>query len=114
VTRGIGLLLAVCSLGIVGALMTMQGKSQGPTSAAITSAESQAIATGSQAVFQPVDQVLQVDASQTGTYVGAQLPPGTGVTLKQASTSSYCLEANLSGTLVHEYGPGGTPAVGGC
>ena len=94
--------------------MTAQSKSQGPTSATINHAESQAVATAAPAVFQPVDQVLQVDAAQTGTYVGAQLPAGTGVTLTQASTTSYCLEANLSGTLVHEYGPGGTPAVGPC
>jgi hypothetical protein len=108
------MLLAVCSLAIVGALMTMQGKSNGPTSAAVTNAESQAVATASASVFQPVDQVLQLDRTQTGTYVGAQLPAGTGVIVKQASTSSYCLEANLSGTLVHEYGPGGTPANGPC
>ena len=108
------MLLAICSLGIVGALMTMQGKSQGPTSAAITNAESQAVATASQAVFQPVDQVLQVDEAQTGTYVGAQLPAGTGVTMAQVSTTSYCLQADLSGNVVHEDGPGGTPAVGPC
>jgi len=108
------LVLALISLAIVGGLMAMQSKNQGPTSATANQAESQAVATAASAVFQPVDQVLQVDAAQTGTYAGAQLPAGTGVTLTQASTTSYCLEANLSGTLVHEYGPGGSPAVGRC
>jgi hypothetical protein len=114
VTRGLGLLLAVISLAIMGALMLQQGGTQGSTSAAATEAESQAIATGSSAVFSPVDQMLQVDVSQTGTYVGAELPVGSGVTLAQATATSYCLEADLSGTVVHENGPGGSPAVGHC
>ena len=107
------MLLAVISLGVTGALMLSQGASQGPTSAA-TQAESQAIATGAAAVFSPVDQLLQVDLSQTGTYVNAELPVGSGVTLAHATATSYCLEADLSGTVVHENGPGGSPAVGHC
>lgn len=107
-------MLALISLAIVGGLMAMQSKSQGPTSAAVNQAESQAVATAASAVFSPVDQVLQVAASQSGTYVGAELPVGSGVTLARATPTSYCLEANLSGTLVFENGPGGTPAVGHC
>jgi hypothetical protein len=114
VTRGLGLVAVLISLVLVGVLMAKQSKSAGPTSATVNHAESQAVSTAALAVFQPVDQVLQVDASQTGTYVGAQLPPGTGVTLARATTSSYCLDATLSGTPVHENGPGGTPALGHC
>jgi hypothetical protein len=114
VTRGLGLLLAVISLAVTGVLMLQQGSKQGPTSAAATQAESQAIATGAAAVFSPVDQLLQVDLSQAGTYVNAELPVGSGVTLAQATATSYCLEADLSGTVVHENGPGGSPAVGHC
>jgi hypothetical protein len=114
VTRGLGLILALISLAIVGVLMTAQSKSQGPTPAKINQAESQAVATAAVAVFQPVDQMLQVDASQNGTYVGAELPVGSGVTLTRPTTVSYCLQANLSGTLVFENGPGGSPAVGHC
>jgi len=106
--------LALISLAIVGGLMAMQSKSQGPTSAAVDQAESQAVATGAAAVFQPVDQMLQVAASQSGTYVGAELPVGSGVTLARATTVSYCLQANLNGTPVFENGPGGTPAAGHC
>ena len=107
-------MLALISLAIVGGLMAMQSKSQGPTSAAVDQAESQAVATGAAAVFQPVDQMLQVAASQSGTYVGAELPVGSGVTLARATTVSYCLQANLNGTPVFENGPGGTPAAGHC
>jgi hypothetical protein len=114
VTRGFGLVLALISLAIVGGLMAMQSKSQGPTSAAVDQAESQAVANGAAAVFQPVDQMLQVAASQSGTYVGAELPVGSGVTLARATTVSYCLQASLNGTPVFENGPGGTPAVGHC
>jgi hypothetical protein len=114
VTRGIGLILALVSLATVGALMTMQGKSDGPTSTAVSQAESQAVATAAASVFQPVDQMLQVDEAQTGTYVGAELPVGSGVTLARATPTSYCLAADLSGTPVYENGPGGSPAVGHC
>jgi hypothetical protein len=58
--------------------------------------------------------VLQVAASQSGTYAGAELPVGSGVTLARATASSYCLEASLNGTPVYENGPGGAPAVGHC
>jgi hypothetical protein len=114
VTRGMGLVLALLSLATVGGLLAVQGKNQGPTSAAVTQAESQAIATAASAIFSPVDQVLQVDDAQAGTYVGAELPVGSGVTLARATSTSYCLEANLSGTPVHESGPGGAPALGPC
>jgi hypothetical protein len=109
-----GLILAVLSLATVGGLLAAQGKNQGPASAAVTQAESQAVATAASAVFSPVDQVLQVDDSQTGTYVGAELPVGSGVTLARATATSYCLEADLNGTPVHENGPGGAPTLGRC
>src|SRR5206468_6294756 len=109
VTRGLGLLLAVISLAITGGLMMMQGTNQGPTAPAVTQAESEAVATAASAVFSPVDQMLQVDVSQTGTYLGAELPVGSRVTLVRATATSYCLEAELSGTPVHENGPGRTP-----
>jgi hypothetical protein len=109
-----GLLLTLLSLATVGGVLASQGKNQGPTSAAVSQEESQAIATAASAVFSPVDQLLTVDVSQTGTYVGAELPVGSGVTLTHATATSYCLDAMLSGTPVHENGPGGSPATGPC
>ena len=107
-------MLVLISLVTTGGLLLAQGKSEGPTSAPVTQEETQAVATAASAVFSPVDQVLQLDDSQTGTYVGADLPVGSGVTPVRATATSYCLEADLSGTPVHETGPGGTPAVGPC
>ena len=102
------------SLAIVGGLFAMQNKSQGPTAAAVTQDESQALAAAASQTFAQVDQVLQADYAQAGTYVGAQLPVGSGVTVAQATATSYCLETNLTGTLLHENGPGGSPGAGPC
>jgi hypothetical protein len=88
VTRGFGLVLALISLAIVGGLMAMQSNSQGPTSAAVVQAESQAVATAAASVFSPVDQVLQVAASQSGSYAGAVLSVGSGVTLARETGAS--------------------------
>jgi hypothetical protein len=106
--------LALISLAVVGGLVAMQSKSQGPAAPAVTQAETQAVAAATAETFAQVDQVLQADYLQAGTYVGAQLPVGSGVTLATATATSYCLETNLSGTLVHEDGPAGSPAAGAC
>jgi len=76
--------------------------------------ESQALAAATSQTFAQVAEVLQADYVQAGTYLGAQLPVGSGVTLVQATATTYCLETNVSGTLVHEHGPGGTPGAGAC
>lgn len=107
-------MLVLLSLAVVGGLVAMQNKAQGPTSAAVTQDESQALAAAASVNFSQVDQVLQADYAQDGTYVGAQLPVGSGVTVAKATQTSYCLETNVSGTLVHENGPGGSPAAGPC
>jgi hypothetical protein len=114
VTRGLGLIVVLISLGVSGVLFSMQSSSQGPAAAAVTQDESQAIAVAAASIFAQVTQVLQVDYAEAGTYVGAQLPTGSGVTLAQATGTAYCLQANVNGTLVHETGPGGSPALGPC
>jgi hypothetical protein len=102
------------SLAVVGGLVAMQSKTQGPTAAAVTQAESQALGAAASTSFSQVAQVLQADYAQAGTYVGAQLPVDSGVTLAQSTATSYCLETTVTGTLVHENGPGGSPAAGAC
>lgn len=109
-----GLLLFVISLAIVGGLFAMQSKSQGPAAPQIQQDESQAIATASTQTFGQVVPVLQADFAQNGTYVGAELPVGSQVTLAQATTTSYCLQSTVNGTIVHESGPGGSPVAGAC
>jgi hypothetical protein len=106
--------LVLISLAVVGGLFAMQTKSQGPSAAAVTQAETQALAAAASETFAQVDQVLQADYMQAGTYVGAQLPIGSGITVSRATATSYCLETSVNGTLVHEDGPGGSPAVGAC
>ncbi len=107
-------MLALVSLAIVGGMFALQSKTQGPTAAAVTQEESQAIAASAATAFAQVDPVLQADFAQNATYVGAQLPLGSGVTLALATATTYCIETNLNGTLVHENGPGGSPVVGAC
>jgi hypothetical protein len=106
--------LVLLSLAVVGGLVAMQNKAQGPTSAAVTQDEAQALAAAASMNFSQVEQVLQADYAQDGTYVGAQLPVGSGVTVAKATQTSYCLVTNVSGTLVHENGPGGSPVAGPC
>lgn len=112
--RGVGLVVLLISLVLVGVLTMNQGKSQGPTSAAATQDEQLALSTAAQSLFSQVTQTLDGEYAQTGTYVGAQLPPGSGVVLAQATPTSYCLTANITGTVMHETGPGGSPVTGPC
>jgi Tfp pilus assembly protein PilV len=109
-----GLVLVLISLAVVGALVAMQSKSEGPTAAAVTQQEAQALVAASAQNFAQVGEALQAAYAESGTYVGAQLPVGSGVTLAQATATSYCLETSASGTLVHETGPGGSPVAGRC
>jgi hypothetical protein len=112
--RVVGLIGMLITLAVVAALFVTQSKSQGPTSAAATQEEALARTTAAAAMFSPIDQILQVDYAQSGTYAGAQLPEGSGVTVAQATSASYCLSANVDGTPMHETGPGGSPATGPC
>ena len=54
--------------------------------------------------------VLRAYFEQNRTYVGATLPPGSGVVLASADATSYCLQAGNE----HEVGPGGKPQPGPC
>ncbi len=113
-TRTIGAVALLISLAIGGWLFALQSKNQGPTAPAVTQAESQAVVATAAADFAQVTEVLQGQYAQAGTYAGAQLPVGSGVTLALASTTSYCLQADVNGELVHQAGPGGVPALGPC
>jgi hypothetical protein len=100
------LLVAVC-LGLY--LASQDAKSSAPTPAD-QQAISQAQSVGAQADFGQVTPALQAYFDQNQTYVGATLPPGSGVTLVTAGASSYCLQTGNE----HEAGPGGTPQPGPC
>jgi hypothetical protein len=57
---------------------------------------------------------MQAWFTENGTYAGATLPPGTGVTLVRADAGSYCLQADVGGAQEHEVGPQGQPQAGPC
>lgn len=100
------LLIAVC-VGLY--LATQDAKSSAPTPAD-QQAISQAQSVGAEADFGQVVPVLQAYFDQNQTYVGATLPPGSGVALVTATASAYCLETGNE----HEDGPGGQPQPGPC
>lgn len=102
---------ALCVVVLFGIyLYSQDAKSSGPTSAAgqqaITQAQSAVAATN----FAQADAAMQAFYDQSGTYVGATLPPGSGAVLARADSVSYCLQAGG----VHEDGPGGQPQPGAC
>ena len=79
-----GLLIAIA----IGAwLFALQSKSEGPSSQAATQAETQALVASAGEDFSQVTEVLQGQLAQTGSYAGAQLPLGSGVTLATASAT---------------------------
>ena len=104
---GIPALLVAVVIGLY--LVTQDAKSSAPTPAD-QQAISQAQSVGAAADFGQVVPVLQAYFDQNHTYVGATLPPGSGVTLVTAGATSYCLQTGNE----HEAGPGGTPQPGPC
>jgi hypothetical protein len=114
VSRSFGMIVVLLALALVGGLFAMLNESNGPSAAAVTQEEAQASAAAASAIFQQVTPVLQADYAQSGTYVGAELPLGSGVTLAQATATTYCFETTVNGAVVHEAGPGGSPADGPC
>jgi len=107
-------ILALPSLLVVvlvgGYLYTHDMRSNGPTSVSgqqeIAQAQSAVAATN----FSQAATAMQAFYVQKVTYVGATLPPGTGVVLVRADATSYCLQAGDE----HEDGPGGQPEPGAC
>jgi hypothetical protein len=98
------------ALAVGGYLMTKQMQSNGPTSPpvqqAITLAQGAVAATN----FSGANAAMQAFFAQSGSYAGATLPPGSGVILVRADTSSYCLQSGTE----HDSGPGGSAQPGPC
>jgi hypothetical protein len=95
----------------LGAYLSMQQmRSNGPTSPSGQQQIAQAQSAGAGVDFNQVVPTLQAYFDENQTYVGATLPPGSGVTLVSADATSYCLQSGNE----HEIGPGGTPQPGSC
>ena len=113
-SRTLGLPLLLVALLVGGYLFVAQNKSNGPSSPVVTQAESQAESFTAGTNFQAADQVLQGWYAENGTYAGATMAPGSGVTLVRADATSYCIESVAGTTVEHETGPGGQPQPGSC
>jgi len=100
---------------VVGAfLFVSQMHSQGPTSPAVTQAETQAEANVASTNFSAANEVLQANFAANGTYAGTQIDGSYGVTLVRADATSYCLQGGTGTAVEHEAGPNGAPAPGPC
>jgi hypothetical protein len=110
-TRYLGIASLLVVLVIGGYLMSQQMGSGGssstpPAQQIVTQAQSAVAATN----FGQADASMAAALAETGTYVGAVLPPGSGVSLVDATATSYCLQAGDE----HEDGPGGSVQPGAC
>jgi hypothetical protein len=114
VGRTLGLPLLLVALVVGGYLFVQQSKTQGPTAPAVTQAEQQAQAAVAGTAFQGADQELQAWYAANGTYAGATLSPGAGVTLVRADASSFCLQAGSGTAVEHQDGPSGQAQTGPC
>jgi hypothetical protein len=112
VTRSLGLVVLVLTLGIGGYLFSQQAKTEGPTSTTFQQDESQAVVAGAATSFQAAAPTLEAYYAANGTYVGAALPPSYGVSVVRADASSFCLQS--ADGQAHEVGPNGTPSAGPC
>jgi hypothetical protein len=112
--RAFGLPLLLAALAVGGYLFLRQVQTDGPTSPTGTQMVTQADSTVAGANFASATPALQAWFTEHGTYVGATLPPGTGVALVRADGTGYCLQAGVGGTQEHELGPQGAPQPGPC
>jgi hypothetical protein len=114
-TRVIGLPALLVALVIGGYLYTKNAQTNGPTSPQMSQAIDQAQSAAAGTDFRQAEVSLQTWYAESGTYAGAALPPGSGVTLVRADATSYCVQATATdGTAEHESGPGGRAMPGPC
>jgi hypothetical protein len=113
-SRSLGIPLLLVSLVIGGVLFAMQMKSEGPTSSAVTQAETQAVVAAAGANFQAADQAMTAWLAEHGSYAGATLDPSYMVTVARADATTYCLQTTAGSAVEHENGPGGTATPGAC
>ena len=107
-------LISLLSALVVGVYLFGAGsRAAGPTSQAAKSAESKGIAAAATVNFQQAAAALEQTHAVSGTYAETNLA-GFGVTLMRADTVSYCIQAGVGTSVMHQSGPGAGPAVGPC
>jgi hypothetical protein len=112
--RAFGLISIVCSLALVAGLWALTMQHSGPTSSTAKKAEADATAAVSSINFTAAAPELEAYRAEHGTYAGAALSPGFGVTLVRADAASYCLQSGLATSVQHFTGPNGATAGGPC
>jgi hypothetical protein len=114
-TRLFALPALLVALVVGGYLYTKSMQTNGPTSPQVAQDINQAQSSVAATNFQGADVSLQAWYAQNGTYAGAALAPGSGVSLVRADATSYCLQAAAAdGSTEHENGPGGPAQPGSC
>jgi hypothetical protein len=108
--RVIGIPSLLITVFLVAYLSMKDMQQNGPTSKAGQQEIAQAHSATAGLNFNQAVPGLQAYFDENHTYVGATLPPGTGVVLVSATPTSYCLQDGNE----HELGPGGTPQPGPC
>ena len=112
--RAFGLISIVCSLALVAVLWALTMQHSGPTSERTKQARADATAAVSSINFTAAAPELEAYRAENGTYAGASLSPGFGVTLVRADATSYCLQSGVGTSVQHFAGPSGATAAGPC
>jgi hypothetical protein len=113
-TRVVGLIAVLAAVAVAVYLYGTQTKKEGPSSKTVTQIESQASSAVAATNLQGAAQAMQGWYAANGTYAGATLPPGSGVTLVRADASGYCLQAAVGTEVEHVLGPNGQQQPGAC
>ena len=108
--RVIGIPAILLTLFVGAYLSTQDMRSNGPTSRSGQQEIAQAQSATAGVDFNQAVPALQAYFDENQTYVGAMLPPGSGVVLVSADATSYCVQSGDE----HEVGPGGQPQPGAC
>ena len=103
----------LASLAVGAYLYAGSAKTESPASTQVQTVEQQAEAAASTADLQAAATELEAFRAANGTYEGASLTGGSGVTVVRADTSSYCIQTAGAGAM-HETGPSGSPQSGPC
>ena len=113
--RVFGYVFMLAALAVGGYLILKAAQTNGPTSPQAQQAEDAAHQVSASINLQQATPAMETWFVQTGTYVGAQLPPAFGVTLVRADKFSYCLQAGAGANVQHMNGPDeNAPIAGPC
>src|SRR6476646_1375758 len=108
--RVLGIPAVVITLLVGAYLSTQSMRSNGPTSPSGQQEIAQAQSSTAGVNFTQAVPALQAYFAENQTYVGAPLPPGSGLVLVTGDADSDGLQDGNE----HEVGPGGTPQPGPC